>query len=108
MRVHVVWKNLHDPRYGCLHPSQPFAGDYRHGSIRDQKQIRLQAARARVLADDLDAATVVFEVGYESATKSIVNTVACSANHLFVNIKALRLPNLPRLESITTASQVSQ
>ena len=73
MRVHVVWKNLHNPRYGCLHPSQPFAGDYRHGSIRDQKQIRLQATRARVLADDVDAATVAFEVGHKSATKSIVN-----------------------------------
>jgi AraC-like DNA-binding protein len=37
--------------------------------LRYQKQIRLQAARARMLADDLDAATVAFEVGYESASQ---------------------------------------
>src|SRR5881392_1888644 len=34
--------------------------------LQYQKQIRLQAARARMLADDVDAATVAFEVGYES------------------------------------------
>src|SRR4029077_2667033 len=34
--------------------------------LQYQKQLRLQAARARMLADDVDAATVAFEVGYES------------------------------------------
>jgi methylphosphotriester-DNA--protein-cysteine methyltransferase len=34
-----------------------------------QKQIQLQAARARMLADDVDAATVAFEVGYESPSQ---------------------------------------
>jgi AraC-like DNA-binding protein len=37
--------------------------------LQYQKQIRLQAARARMLADDVDAATVAFEVGYESASQ---------------------------------------
>lgn len=37
--------------------------------LQYQKQIRLQAARARMLADDVDAATVAFDVGYESASQ---------------------------------------
>jgi AraC-like DNA-binding protein len=37
--------------------------------LQYQKQIRLQTARARMLADDVDAATVAFEVGYESASQ---------------------------------------
>lgn len=37
--------------------------------LQYQKQIRLQAARTRMLADDVDAATVAFEVGYESASQ---------------------------------------
>jgi AraC-like DNA-binding protein len=37
--------------------------------VQYQKQIRLQAARARMLADDVDAATAAFEVGYESASQ---------------------------------------
>jgi AraC-like DNA-binding protein len=37
--------------------------------LQYQKQIRLQAARARMLADDVDAATVAFELGYESASQ---------------------------------------
>ncbi len=40
-----------------------------HESLQYQKQIRLQAARARMLADDVDAASVAFEVGYESASQ---------------------------------------
>jgi len=37
--------------------------------LQYQKQIRLQTARARMLADDVDAATVAFEVGYESVSQ---------------------------------------
>lgn len=37
--------------------------------LQYQKRIRLQAARARMLAGDVDAATVAFEVGYESASQ---------------------------------------
>jgi AraC-like DNA-binding protein len=37
--------------------------------LQYQKQIRLQTARARMLADDVDAATVAFDVGYESASQ---------------------------------------
>lgn len=37
--------------------------------LQYQKQIRLQAARARLLMDDLDVASAAFEVGYESASQ---------------------------------------
>ena len=37
--------------------------------LQYQKHVRLQAARARMLTDDLDAATAAFEVGYESASQ---------------------------------------
>jgi AraC-like DNA-binding protein len=37
--------------------------------LQYQKQVRLQEARARMLADDVDAATVAFAVGYESPSQ---------------------------------------
>jgi AraC-like DNA-binding protein len=37
--------------------------------LRYQKQLRLQAARSRMLVDGVDATTVAFEVGYESASQ---------------------------------------
>jgi AraC-like DNA-binding protein len=37
--------------------------------LQYQKQLRLHAARDRMLMDGLDAASAAFEVGYESATQ---------------------------------------
>jgi AraC-like DNA-binding protein len=37
--------------------------------LRYQKQLRLYAARGRMLLDGLDAASAAFEVGYESASQ---------------------------------------
>ncbi len=37
--------------------------------LQYQKQLRLHVARERMLADDLDAASAAFEVGYESASQ---------------------------------------
>jgi AraC-like DNA-binding protein len=37
--------------------------------VQYQKQLRLQAARGRMLMDGLDAASAAFEVGYESASQ---------------------------------------
>ena len=41
--------------------------------LQYQKQLRLQAARGRMLMDDLDAASVVFEVGYKMRVSSIAS-----------------------------------
>jgi AraC-like DNA-binding protein len=78
------------------------------GPLQYQKHIRLQAARARMLADDVDAATVAFEVGYESASQFNREYSRLFGQPPIRDIKALRLPNSPRLESMTTASQVSR
>lgn len=37
--------------------------------LQYQKQLRLQAARGRMLVDGMDASTVAFEVGYESVSQ---------------------------------------
>ena len=37
--------------------------------LQYQKQLRLQAARGRMLLDDIDASSVAFEVGYESVSQ---------------------------------------
>ncbi len=78
------------------------------GPLQYQKQIRLQAARARMLADDVDAATVAFEVGYESASQFNREYSRLFGQPPIRDIRTLRSPNAPRFESITRASQVSQ
>ena len=37
--------------------------------LQFQKQLRLHAARQRMLAEEIDAASAAFEVGYESASQ---------------------------------------
>jgi AraC-like DNA-binding protein len=49
--------------------------------LRYQKQLRLQAARGRMLVDGLDAASAAFEVGYESASQFNANIAVFSVNH---------------------------
>jgi AraC-like DNA-binding protein len=73
------------------------------GPLQYQKQIRLQAARARMLADDVDAATVAFEVGYESASQFNREYSRLFGQPPIRDIKALRSPSGVRLELITTA-----
>ena len=63
--------------------------------LQYQKQIRLQAARARMLADDVDAATVAFEVGYESASQFNREYSRLFGQPLGRDIRNLRSPAAP-------------
>ena len=71
--------------------------------LQYQKQIRLQAARARMLADDVDAATVAFEVGYESASQFNREYSRLFGQPPIRDIRTLRSPSAPRLELVRTA-----
>ena len=71
--------------------------------LQYQKQIRLQAARARMLADDVDAATVAFEVGYESASQFNREYSRLFGQPPIRDVQKLRSPGAPRLESSGTA-----
>ena len=71
--------------------------------LQYQKQIRLQAARARMLADDVDAATAAFEVGYESASQFNREYSRLFGQPPIRDVRTLRSPGGPRLELTTTA-----
>ena len=70
--------------------------------LQYQKQIRLQAARARMLADDVDAATVAFEVGYESASQFNREYSRLFGEPPIRDVRKLRSPGAQRLESVAT------
>jgi AraC-like DNA-binding protein len=76
--------------------------------LQYQKQIRLQAARARMLADDVDAATVAFEVGYESASQFNREYSRLFGQPPIRDVRSLRSPAAPPLESVARPNQVSQ
>ncbi len=71
--------------------------------LQYQKQIRLQAARARMLAGDVDAATVAFEVGYESASQFNREYNRLFGQPPIRDARALRSPGAPALELVATA-----
>lgn len=71
--------------------------------LQYQKQVRLQAARARMLADDVDAATVAFEVGYESASQFNREYSRLFGQPPIRDIRTLRSPGAQRLELVSTA-----
>ena len=70
--------------------------------LQYQKHIRLQAARARMLTDDLDAATAAFEVGYESASQFNREYSRFFGQPPMRHIRNLRSAGAPQLESIST------
>jgi len=70
--------------------------------LQYQKQIRLQAARARMFADDVDAATVAFEVGYESASQFNREYSRLFGQPPIRDVRTLRSPGTPKLESAAT------
>jgi AraC-like DNA-binding protein len=70
--------------------------------LQYQKQIRLQAARGRMLMDGLDAASAAFEVGYESASQFSREYGRFFGQPPMRDIRTLRSPNAPPLEVVVS------
>jgi AraC-like DNA-binding protein len=68
--------------------------------LQYQKQLRLQAARGRMLMDGLDAASAAFEVGYESASQFNREYSRFFGQPPVRDIRTLRSPGAPTLESV--------
>jgi AraC-like DNA-binding protein len=66
--------------------------------LQYQKQLRLQAARGRMLIDGLDAASAAFEVGYESASQFNREYGRLFGQPPMRDIRTLRSPGAPQLE----------
>ena len=69
--------------------------------LQYQKQLRLQAARGRMLMDGLDAASAAFEVGYESASQFNREYSRFFGQPPRRDIRTLRSPSGPQLESVS-------
>ena len=72
--------------------------------LQYQKQIRLQAARTRMLTGDLDAASAAFEVGYESASQFNREYSRFFGQPPMRDIRCLRSVGAPQLESVSAES----
>ncbi len=68
--------------------------------LQYQKQLRLQAARGRMLMDGLDAASAAFEVGYESASQFNREYSRFFGQPPMRDIRTLRSPGAPELETV--------
>ena len=66
--------------------------------LQYQKQLRLQAARGRMLMDGLDAASAAFEVGYESASQFNREYNRFFGQPPMRDIRTLRSPGAPPME----------
>lgn len=71
--------------------------------LQYQKQLRLQAARTRMLTDDLDAASAAFEVGYESPSQFNREYSRLFGQPPARDIRGLRSAGAPPLESVSNA-----
>ena len=76
--------------------------------LQYQKQLRLQAARGRMLIDGLDAASAAFEVGYESASQFNREYSRLFGQPPIRDVRKLRAPSALRLESVMQPNQVPQ
>ena len=70
--------------------------------LQYQKQLRLQAARGRMLMDGLDAASAAFEVGYESASQFNREYSRFFGQPPLRDVRTLRSPGAPLLESVSS------
>jgi AraC-like DNA-binding protein len=66
--------------------------------LQYQKQLRLQAARGRMLVDGLDAASAAFEVGYESASQFNREYSRFFGQPPMRDIRTLLSPDAPPME----------
>jgi AraC-like DNA-binding protein len=72
--------------------------------LQYQKQLRLQAARGRMLIDGLDAASAAFAVGYESASQFNREYSRFFGRPPMRDIRTLRSPGAPPMESAARQS----
>jgi transcriptional regulator GlxA family with amidase domain len=70
--------------------------------LQYQKQLRLLAARGRMLMDGLDAASAAFEVGYESASQFNREYSRFFGQPPMRDIRTLRSPGAPLLEAVSS------
>ena len=75
--------------------------------LQYQKQLRLQAARGRMLMDGLDAASAAFEVGYESASQFNREYSRLFGQPPMRDIRNLRAPGALPLESASHRQSAS-
>ena len=68
--------------------------------LQYQKQVRLQAARGRMLMDGLDAASAAFQVGYESASQFNREYSRFFGQPPMRDIRTLRSPSGQELERV--------
>jgi len=73
--------------------------------LQYQKQLRLQAARGRMLVDGLDAASAAFEVGYESASQFNREYRRFFGQPPMRDIRTLHSPGAPALESFSNRQE---
>jgi AraC-like DNA-binding protein len=78
-----------------------FRGITAMSPLQYQKQLRLQAARGRMLMDGLDAASAAFEVGYESASQFNREYSRFFGRPPMRDIRTLHSPGAPVLESFS-------